>query len=323
MKHLTGKKITALGLAAVMGFSILTSCGQRSEPTADSAAPAESTEPTKAPAESEAVQKEYSEMTLEELKPLLQTVTEGKLTMVTSPDFAPSEFYAIDDAGNPTLAGHDIALGQFIADYIGLELEIVPIDFNGVLMELQTKAADVAIAGLANDPKRESIMDFSTPYSGDGQSFVCLQSNKDQFPNIEATNKPEYQIGAQLGSIQLQLAEMYSPESNIVQLAKVTDIVAELVAGKLDGAYISTTTAENYAKQYPDLCVILDVENPTSDSTCVGVVKDNPALLAAINLAVTEAVESGKMEEFKAEAKALAEGATYEGLLDAEGKVQS
>ena len=262
-------------------------------------------------------------MTLEELKPLLQTVADGKLTMVTSPDFAPAEFYAIDEAGNPTLAGHDVALGYFIADYIGLELEIVPIDFNGVLMELQTKSADMAIAGLANDPKRESIMDFSTPYSGDGQSFVCLQSNKEQFPDIEATNKAEYDIGAQLGSIQLQLAEIYSPNSNIVQLSKVTDIVAELVSGKLDGAYISTTTAENYAKQYPELCVILDVENPTSDSTCVGVVKDNPALLAAINLAVTEAVESGKMEEFRAEAKALAEGATYEGLLDANGNVQS
>ncbi len=321
MKHLTMKKLTALGLSAVMSLSLLSSCGARSAetPAPGSETPGQST----APVESAAVQKEYSEMTIEELKPLLQTVADGKLTMVTSPDFAPSEFYAIDEAGNPTLAGHDISLGYFIADYIGLELEIVPIDFNGVLMELQTKSADMAIAGLANDPKRESIMDFSVPYSGDGQSFVCLQSNKDQFPDIGATNKAEYDIGAQLGSIQLQLAEIYSPDSNIVQLAKVTDIVAELVSGKLDGAYISTTTAENYAKQYPELCVILDVENPTSDSTCVGVVKDNPALLAAINLAVTEAVESGKMEEFRAEAKALAEGATYEGLLDADGNVQS
>lgn len=322
MKHLTMKKMTALGLAAVMSLSLLTSCGDRS---AETPAPEKSDAPAPTAAEATAAPetKEYSEMTLEELKPLLQTVADGKLTMVTSPDFAPAEFYAIDDSGNPTLAGHDIALGHFIADYIGLELEIVPIDFNGVLMEIQTKSADMAIAGLANDPKRESIMDFSTPYSGDSQSFVCLQSNKDQFPNIEASNKAEYQIGAQLGSIQLQLAELYSPNSNIVQLAKVTDIVAELVSGKLDGAYISTTTAENYAKQYPELCVILQVENPTSDSTCVGVVKDNPALLAAINLAVTEAVESGKMEEFRAEAKALAEGATYEGLLDENGKVQS
>lgn len=319
MKHLTVKKITALGLAAVMSLSLLTSCGggAAETPVPESKAPEQT-----AAAESAAPQKEYSEMTLEELKPLLQTVNPGKLTMVTSPDFAPAEFYAIDEAGNPTLAGHDISLGYFIADYIGLELEIVPIDFNGVLMEIQTKSADIAIAGLANSKERESIMDFSVPYSGDGQSFVCLQSNKDQFPDIGAANDPKYQIGAQLGSIQYQLAEIHTPDAEIVQLSKVTDIVAELVSGKLDGAFISTTTAENYAKQYPELCVLLDVENPTSDSTCAGVVKDNPALLAAVNLAITEVVESGKMEEFRTEAKILAEGATYEGLLYADGSVQ-
>ncbi len=35
--------------------------------------------------------------------------------------------------------------------------------------------------------------------------------------------------------------------------------MAELLAGKLDGAYIETAVAETYAKQYPDLCVALDV----------------------------------------------------------------
>ena len=320
MKHLTMKKLTALGLGAVMSLSLLTSCGGRSAETPAPATQAPGAE-SKAPDPTAEAQKDLSEMTIEELKPLLQTVTAGKLTMVTSPDFAPSEFYAIDEAGNPTLAGHDISLGYFIADYIGLELEIVPIDFNGVLMELQTKSADMAIAGLANDPKRESIMDFSVPYSGDGQSFVCLQSNKDQFPDIGATNKAEYDIGAQLGSIQLQLAELYSPDSNIVQLAKVTDIVAELVNGKLDGAYIETAVAESYAKNYPELYIALDVPYDVAGSA-VGVVKDNPALLAAVNLAVKAALADGSIDQFVAEANELASGEVYEGLLDADGNTQ-
>ena len=42
----------------------------------------------------------------------LKTLTAGKLTMVTSPDFAPYEFYALDENGKPTLAGFDITLGQ-------------------------------------------------------------------------------------------------------------------------------------------------------------------------------------------------------------------
>ena len=51
---------------------------------------------------------DYSAMTIDELKPLLQTITEGKLTVATSPDFAPYEFYALDEAGTPTLAGFDV-----------------------------------------------------------------------------------------------------------------------------------------------------------------------------------------------------------------------
>ena len=31
----------------------------------------------------------------------VETVTDGKLTVATSPDFAPYEFYSIDDDGNP------------------------------------------------------------------------------------------------------------------------------------------------------------------------------------------------------------------------------
>ena len=62
---------------------------------------------------------DFSTMSIDELKPYIKTITDGKLTMVTSPDFAPYEFYALDEAGTPSLAGFDIALGKYIADFIG------------------------------------------------------------------------------------------------------------------------------------------------------------------------------------------------------------
>ena len=51
----------------------------------------------------------------------VETVTDGKLTVATSPDFAPYEFYSIDEDGNPTLSGFDMDLAQYIADKMGLE----------------------------------------------------------------------------------------------------------------------------------------------------------------------------------------------------------
>ena len=84
----------------------------------------------------------------------VETVTDGKLTVATSPDFAPYEFYSIDEDGNPTLSGFDMDLAKYIADKMGLELEVVPMDFDGVLSELAQKNVDLGMAGLSPDPAR-------------------------------------------------------------------------------------------------------------------------------------------------------------------------
>lgn len=279
------KKIISLVLAALMLCSLLAGCGS-SKPAETTAAAAESC-----------------------------TMVPGKLIMATSPDFAPYEFYAIDADGTPSLAGFDIALAEYIANYMGLELEIIPMDFDGTLMELASKNVDISMAGYSPDPAREDKMDFSDVYYTGGQSFVCLKSRVDDFQTLEDTNNPDYQIGAQLGSIQVKLANTNSPDADIVELAKVTDVIAELIAGHLDGAYIETAVAETYAKNYPELAVVLPVPYEAEGSV-VGVSKGNEALLKGINEAIAAAKADGSFAQFVADANELASGETYEGLLE-------
>ena len=251
----------------------------------------------------------------------IETVTEGKLTVATSPDYAPYEFYAIDEEGNPTLAGFDLALAQYIADYMGLELEIITVDFDGVLSELQTKSVDLGMAGLAPDEKRENIMAFSDIYYDGEQSVVTTKENADKFTSFDALNDPDVQVGAQIASLQFDLANENTPDADIISLPKVTDIVSELVAGTLDAAFMETAIAESYQKNYPDLQIVLDVETDET-GTAIGVVKDNQPLLDAVNEAIAAAVEDGSMDQFVAEANELAAGQTYEGLLDDAGNMQ-
>lgn len=290
------KKWIALTLALVLALSLFAGCGKSAD----------------------ADETDYASMSIEELKPLLKTVTDGKLTVATSPDFAPYEFYSIDENDNPTLVGFDIALAQYIADYLGLELEIIPMDFDGTLSELSAKKVDLVLSGYSPDPTREDKMDFSDIYYVGGQSFVTVQDKADSFSTLADANKADYQIGAQLGSIQADLAKENTPDADIVELSKVTDIIAELLSGKLDGAFIETVVAEAYAKNYPELCVKFAVPYEQEGSV-VGVSKDNGALLAAVNLAIAAAKEDGSMDKFVAEANTLAEGNTYEGLLDNQG----
>lgn len=257
----------------------------------------------------------FAVLTGAEEKTEITTINPGVLTMATSPDFAPYEFYALDEDGNPTLAGFDIALAHYIADYLGLELEIIPMDFDGTLMELASQNVDISMAGYSPDPSREDKMDFSDIYYTGGQAFVTVKDKADLFQTLEDTNNPDYQIGAQLGSIQVDLAKTNSPDADIVELSKVTDIVAELLAGHLDGAYIETAVAVSYAANYPELVVVLDVPYDQAGSA-VGVSKGNAELLAGINEAIAAAIADGSMDQFVAEANELASGDIHEGLLD-------
>ena len=308
------KKLLCMLLALAMVLA-LCACGSTTDEAAEEA-PAEEAAATEAPAEEAAEEEvDYSAMTIDELKPLISTVTEGKLTVATSPDFAPYEFYAIGEDGTPQLAGFDIALAGYIADYLGLELEVIPVDFDGVLNELAAGNVDLGMAGLSPDPTRMDAIDFSDIYYQGGQSFVTVQDKVDLFPDLESANKPEYSIGAQNGSIQMDLANEYTPDADIISLVKVTDIIAELMGDKLDGAFIETAVAENYAVSYPELAVILDVPYDVEGSS-VGVVKGNAPLLAGVNLAIAAAIEDGSMDTFVAEANELSTGEIIEGLLD-------
>ena len=288
------KKFLALLLTMAMVLSLAACGGSKEE------APAQTNEPAAAE---------------EPAEPAITTVTEGKLTVATSPDFAPYEFYAIDESGNAQLAGFDMALAQYIADYLGLELEVVPMDFDGVLAEVTAGNVDLGMAGLSPDPDRMEAMDFSDIYYQGGQSLVVVQENKDKWASLEELNDPSLTIGAQLGSIQYDLAEENTPDADIVQLAKVTDVVSELLGGKLDAGYIETVVAESYAKNYPDLYIAFDVPYEVEGSA-VGVVKGNEALLAGVNEAIAAALADGSIDDFVVQANEQASGEIIEGLVD-------
>ncbi|MBO4425168.1 MAG: transporter substrate-binding domain-containing protein, partial [Spirochaetales bacterium] len=188
-------------------------------------------------------------------------------------------------------------------------------DFDGTLMEVQNKNVDLGIAGYSPDPSRAEIMEFSVIYYEGGQSFVTTKANAGKFKSLEDTNKKEYSIAAQVGSIQMDLAAKYSPDADIIALSKVTDIIAELITGKISGAYIETVVASAYQKNYPDLELVLDVPYDTEGSA-IGVSKGNFALLEGVNRAIKQALSDGSMNAFVAEANEKATGNIIEGLLN-------
>ena len=275
----TMKKILALALAAVLCLS-LAACGS-----------------------GDAAENKYN------------TIEAGKLTVATSPDYAPYEFYAIGADGKAELAGFDIALVKYIADYLDMELEIIPMDFDGVLLELANGSVDLGVAGISPDPERAENMDFSDIYYEGGQAFITVKDKADLFTDLASANNPDISVGAQNGTIQMDLAQQYSPDADIVTLTKATDIIAELISGKLDGGYVEYDVAVAYQKNYPELHIVCEVPYDV-EGNAVGVVKGNEALLAAVNEAIAACIADGSFSQFVAEAQEQAAGDIHEGLLE-------
>ena len=328
------KKNLAILMTTVLAAASLAACGSSSTPATTTAAATEAAT-TAAAAETTAAAEETTAAATEaasegaaegsgeivEVPKDFTTVTAGKLTVATSPDFAPYEFYHINADGTPELSGFDVALAKRIAEDLGLEVQFVPMDFDGILMELQSGNVDLGISGFSPSPERADTFDFSDLYYKGGQSFVIRKADHDKYKDYAAFDK--LPVGAQNGSIQMDLAKENTPNANIIGLAKVTDIVSELVSGKLEGGFIETAVAEQYIKNYPELEIAWDVPYDTEGSAIA--LKKGSDLLPAVNAVINNALSDGSMDQYVADAQELAsdEGSVYEGQLDADGKVAS
>ena len=324
------KKNLAILMTTVLAAASLAACGSSSTPATTTAAATEAA--TTAAAETTTAAEDTTAAATEketegaaegsgeivEVPKDFTTVTAGKLTIATSPDFAPYEFYHINSDGTPELSGFDVALGKRIAEDLGLEVQFVPMDFDGILMELQSGNVDLGISGFSPSPERADTFDFSDLYYKGGQSFVIRKADHDKYKDYAAFDK--LPVGAQNGSIQMDLAKENTPNANIIGLAKVTDIVSELVSGKLEGGFIETAVAEQYIKNYPELEIAWDVPYDTEGSAIA--LKKGSDLLPAVNAVINNALSDGSMDQYIAEAQELAsdEGNVYEGQLDADGK---
>ena len=100
------KKFLTLLLALAMTLS-LAACGS------------DSTEETEGTDGTDAETVDYTAMSDDELKAAITTVSEGTLTVATSPDFAPYEFYSIDESTlRSTLKNKGTAEARQVAMYL-------------------------------------------------------------------------------------------------------------------------------------------------------------------------------------------------------------
>ena len=234
---------------------------------------------------------------------------EAKTTLVVgvSADYAPFEFMYPDAGGNMVYGGIDISVAQYVADEMGLTMQVENMSFDNLLASLDKGDFDIVLSAMEATPERLENADFSDPYYTDVPPAILVKADKaDQYKTL-ADFSGKY-VGAQTATTKLDMVndmEGVTP----VPLSSVLELVNELVYDKVDAILVDGGVAQQYADANPDL-VIAEASSELGEAApyCIAVAKGDPkGLLDGINAAIAKMAAENKIETFLADADSLAD----------------
>ena len=230
-----------------------------------------------------------------------------KLVLGTSADYAPFEFMYPDESGEMVYGGIDVSVAQYIADEMGVELQVENMGFDYLLTSLDKGDFDIVLAAMEATPDRLENADFSDPYYTDVPPAILVKADKaDQYKTLADFNGKS--IGAQTATTKLDMVNEMEGVTPVA-LQSVLDLVNELVYDKVDAILVDGGVAKQYAEANSDL-VIADASGELGEPApyCVAVQKGDPkGLLPAINAAIAKMNEANMLETFIADADSLAD----------------
>ena len=231
----------------------------------------------------------------------------GKLVLATSPDFAPLEFEDLS-SGEAQYVGSDIELAKYIAEKLGVELEISAMDFSAVQAAIPSGQADIAISGFAKTEERAQNMELSTPFNiteDGGQTVLVLKGEGANYTAAEDFSG--LQIGAQNGSLQYNLVSSQLPEDvEIVPVGSLNDGVLMLETGKIDALASDLSNAELLLESHDGIETTDFMFEYSSEGNVAAVKKGETELIEAVNEIIEEVNELGLYDQWKDEATELA-----------------
>ena len=234
---------------------------------------------------------------------------EAKTTLVVgvSADYAPFEFMYPDAGGNMVYGGIDISVAQYVADEMGLTMQVENMSFDNLLASLDKGDFDIVLSAMEATPERLENADFSDPYYTDVPPAILVKADKaDQYKTL-ADFSGKY-VGAQTATTKLDMVNEMEGV-NPVALQSVLDLVNELVYDKVDAILVDGGVAQQYADANPDL-VIAEASSELGEAApyCIAVAKGDPkGLLDGINAAIAKMTAENKIETFLADADSLAD----------------
>lgn len=211
----------------------------------------------------------------------------GVLKVAVPQDFPPFGSVGIDMKP----LGYDIDAAAVIATDLGVKLELVPVSSGNRIPYLTTGKADLIISSLGKNAEREKVIDFSIPYApffngifGPAEEKVATVADLDGKV-----------VGVTRGSVEdIEVSKIVSDKVTIRRYEDNNGTISSFLSGQVElVATGNVVAAAILAKNPPRKPVIKFL---IKNSPCyVGLNKDEPALLARVNEAITKAKADGTL----------------------------
>ena len=191
--------------------------------------------------------------------------------------------------------GYDVMMAKYIAEELGMDLEIVKLDWDSLVPAVQSGTVDCVIAGQSITSARLQMVDFSDPYYY--ASIVCLVKSDSPYVNAKGVADLAGAIcTSQMNTVWYDVCLPQIPDANILPAQdSAPAMLVALNADRVDLICTDMPTATAATVAYPDM-VLLDFSGSDDDfqvsqeeiNIGISIRKGNTELKDKINAALSK-----------------------------------
>jgi ABC-type amino acid transport substrate-binding protein len=214
----------------------------------------------------------------------------GKSYLVaTDATLAPMSFMSI---GN-TITGFEPDLMRAIAKEAGLNIQLVNVEWAGLLGGLITRKFDMVISSVTILEERKERMAFSDPYLKSGLALVIRKDQKG-IKSFADAKKNNFLFGAQVGTTAYFSLEN-DPSIRKKGYQMYGHAVADLINGKIDAVLGESTGTLFYQNKNKPLFEKIKMagETMTNEHYAIVIHKEDNELKTEINFALDKLLKNG------------------------------